>query len=115
MPALNFKKQFAALVESGKKRQSIRATRKRPFVPGDTLYLYTGMRTKNCRLLKVAVAVDVHVVAITLHKTTIDGINLEHGGLRAVAAADGFSCVSDFMEFFINTHGLPFSGQLIRW
>ena len=53
MPALNFKKQFAEKVETGEKRQTVRAKRKRAFVVGDKLYLYTGMRTKYCRKLAV--------------------------------------------------------------
>ena len=51
MPAYNFKKQFAPLVGSGEKRQTVRFPRKRQTVKGDTLYLYTGMRTSACRKL----------------------------------------------------------------
>jgi len=54
MPAYNFKERFAADVESGKKRQTIRRKRKRPTKPGDVLYLYVGMRTKRCRKLREA-------------------------------------------------------------
>lgn len=35
MPLLDFKKQFAQLVESGEKRQTIRAPRKIPILKGD--------------------------------------------------------------------------------
>ena len=51
MAALNFQKQFAPDVESGIKLQTIRAKRKNPIKEGETLYLYTGMRTKKCRKL----------------------------------------------------------------
>ena len=54
MPSLNFQERFAEMVERGEKRQTIRRVRKRPIDRSDTLYLYTGMRTKSCRLLKVA-------------------------------------------------------------
>lgn len=53
MPAFNFKKQFAQAVKNKTKRQTIRAYRKDYRNPqaGDVLYLYTGMRTKNCQKL----------------------------------------------------------------
>jgi hypothetical protein len=52
MPAYNFQKQFAPLVQSGEKRQTIRTLGKRSHAqPGNKLQLYTGMRTKQCRKL----------------------------------------------------------------
>lgn len=51
MPMFNFKKQFADSVESGEKRQTIRARRKNRPQVGQTAYLYTGARTKACRKL----------------------------------------------------------------
>ena len=60
MPALNFT-MFVDKVESGEKRQTIRAYRKdgRDPKPGDPLYLFTGMRTTACRRLVVAPGVDI--------------------------------------------------------
>ena len=49
MVAFSFKAQFADLVASGKKTQTIRQTARAK--PGDRLQLYTGMRTKKCRKL----------------------------------------------------------------
>lgn len=54
MAAINFKEEFAPDVEFGSKRQTIRKVRKNPIVAGEELKLYTGQRTKKCRLLKVA-------------------------------------------------------------
>lgn len=52
MPAYNFRKQFAPLVESGQKRQTIRTIGKRRHArAGEPLQLYTGQRTKACRKL----------------------------------------------------------------
>ncbi len=53
MVALNFKARFADDVETRRKRCSIRAPRKdgRDPKPGDSLQLYTGMRTRECRKL----------------------------------------------------------------
>jgi hypothetical protein len=64
MPALNFRPQFADLVSSGQKTQTIRQVRKCPIKVGDTLWLYTGMRTKQCRLLADAVVTDVQGIQI---------------------------------------------------
>lgn len=50
MPIINFTK-FIEKVESGEKRQTIRAVRKRPIKVGDKLYLYSGLRTKEARNL----------------------------------------------------------------
>ena len=49
MVAFNFKKAQVEEVESGKKCATIRPTKRAK--PGDTLQLYTGLRTKKARLL----------------------------------------------------------------
>ncbi len=58
MPLLNFQKQFAEKVRTGKKTQTIRATRKRPVVVGDIVILmrknvYYVILTDVCASLKV--------------------------------------------------------------
>lgn len=60
MPALNFT-MFVDAVESGDKRQTIRAYRSdgRDAKPGDPLYLFAGMRSTACRRLAVAPGVDI--------------------------------------------------------
>jgi protein gp37 len=35
--------------------------------------------------------------------------------LNALAVADGFSCWEEMRDWFLATHGLPFTGQLIHW
>lgn len=52
MPALNFTK-FISAVEDGSKPLTIRDIRKNPIRPGDVLYMFTGMRTRQCRPLKM--------------------------------------------------------------
>jgi hypothetical protein len=116
MPALNFKKQFAPLVQSGKKRQTIRATRKVPIWIGDTLYLYTEMRTKNCRRLRAVMCRDVrNIVIYKNRKTKISGVTLTLQQMNLLAMDDGFSHFKSMGDFFEQTHGLPFRGQIIRW
>jgi len=117
MPALNFQKQFAPKVESGEKLQTIRALRKdgRDPKPGDTLFLYTGMRTKACRKLKEATAIKVHDISIKDVGVFVDGESLNFKERKALALADGFSCTKDFRNFFTMTHGIPFTGKIIKW
>ena len=52
MPAYSFNKRFVPMVLDGTKRQTIRARRKNPAKVGSTLYLYSGLRTSNCKKLR---------------------------------------------------------------
>jgi len=118
MPALNFIKTMAPKVESGEKRQTIRAMRKdgRNPKPGQTLYLYTGMRTKSCRKLREDVCKTVEPICIDENKNTIIGIHsLDFDEDKIFAKADGFENVADYYSFFEKTHDLPFYGVLIKW
>jgi hypothetical protein len=120
MPLLNYRKEFAPLVESGEKRQTIRALRKRPIIKGDRLFHYTGLRTKACRKLLESdcTAAD----AITIDETGNVRINatlLYESVKESLAFDDGFRRPGheweDMLAFFEQKHGLPFTGQLIRW
>ena len=130
MPSLNFQKQFAPAVKAGIKRQTIRANGKRkPFKKGDTLYLFTGMRTRSCERLgtekcKSAVPfkiIQYDTVIATMYKIIIgegfNAVQYNHCSkeIAQLAKDDGFRSVIDFIYFFKNTHGLPFHGQLIKW
>jgi len=129
MPAFNFSARFADLVESGKKRQTIRAERKRPFKVGDRAYLYTGMRTKKCRKLGEGRVVQVLEVVIdrerlqweTPNGEVADGIEVPAPSALAddMARQDGFRDYTDMADWFEKTHGkthgLPFCGVLVRW
>jgi hypothetical protein len=125
MPALNFQQRFAPLVESGAKRQTIRAERKdgrMPATPGAPLKLYTGMRTKACRLL--AEVQCLSVLPITMRCTSDghldvavahDGDTFKMADSEAMASKDGFADAAEMLAWFEKTHGLPFSGWLITW
>ncbi|XPS85589.1 hypothetical protein Dvar_36070 [Desulfosarcina variabilis str. Montpellier] len=119
VPILNYKKQFAPLVESGEKRQTIRAMRKRPFKAGDRLYHYTGLRTKACRKLLESTCLFADRIDILPHGTVFINNWLCEGPMKNLAVADGFRREGheweDMLAFFTQTHGLPFTGQLIRW
>jgi hypothetical protein len=115
----NFQARFAPLVESGAKTQTIRKTCRAK--PGDTLYLYTGARTKACRKLGEGRCVSVVSVAIDDHGRTLVAGNIVAPMLfdptcaENFAKADGFDSYADMVEWFRKQHGLPFSGYLYRW
>ena len=111
---INFTK-FIDKILSGEKCQTIRQPRKLPIKPGDTLNLYTGLRTKDCQLLGTAVCEKIvpikievfdfgHTVFYT-HKLGIfnpadDYIKNE------ISKADGFDNYGQMECFFVNTYKL---------
>jgi hypothetical protein len=119
MPLFNFQKQFAPDVESGEKRQTIRARRKNRPQVGQTAYLYTGARTKACRKLGEEKIVRVVPVLISNDGLAIGasalGVKFEKQELDTFAKNDGFQSWESMRDWFKNTHGLPFPGDLIQW
>jgi len=117
IPSLNFKSQFAYKVESGEKRQTIRAYRKdgRDPKPRQKLYLYTGMRTKKCCKLKEVLCKATYAVIIDKETMYIDSMPLADFEKKEVAIADGFNNFEELRDFFAITHRLPFYGILIKW
>lgn len=116
MVAYNFKLQFADDVESGVKRQTIRANGKRRHArQGEALQLYTGMRTTSCRKLRDAVCVDACPIRIEENAVWTIHRSLPQADLDAFAKRDGFPDWPAMRDFFAKAHGLPFSGTLIRW
>lgn len=115
MVAYSFQARFADAVESGEKRQTIRARGKRRHAqPGDKLQLYTGMRTKACRKLRDAVCHDACSILIERDRVTTFRPQ-EFLDPEQVARLDGFSSWAEMRDWFEATHGLPFSGVMIRW
>lgn len=124
MPAYNFSKRFAPLVETGQKRQTIRKTA-RGAKRGDTAYLYTGQRTVTCRKLGEGVITEVMRIEIANDAGTGPqcAVTLPSGELRrligddllAFARADGFANTEEFVEWFADRYGLPFRGYVHQW
>lgn len=122
MAVLMFKEQFAAKVLDGTKRQTIRPRRKRPIKPGDSLSLrkWSGAayRSKQVRLID-AVCEKVQTIHIGDYTRefvfVVDGQRLIQEQWAKLARADGFNCTTDMLDWFENTHGLPFEGEIIHW
>ena len=118
MPALNYKKQFAPLIKAFIKRQTIRAKRKdgRNPHPGQTLYHFTGLRTKVCRRLAETICKSVEEITIyPAGDILIAGKRLNAKEKDKLAVDDGFHDFPDFMSFFHKEHDLPLWGLLIKW
>ena len=115
MPALNFKSDFVGAIQRGEKRQTIRKIRNRPIQLGDTLYLYTGMRTEHCQKIGKAVCESVQSIEIHNDTMSLDGADMLGWEQSQMARADGFRDVDGFRGFFERHYGLPFTGVVIRF
>lgn len=117
MVAYNFQAQFADAVESGQKRQTVRAPRKdnRHAKQGDRLQLYTGLRTKSVRKLITPdpICTLSKPLEISTSAVIIYGWGRPHPD--HFASQDGFTIFDALLSWFEGTHGLPFEGQLIKW
>lgn len=126
MVAYSFKPRFAQPILDGTKLGTIRANgRRRHARPGDALQLYVAMRTKSCRLVKRENCDSTFPIRLTMSgsgdfdSARIGDQNLNLWQMDNLAREDGFSCIRDMAEFWMQTHGkgeqLEFNGTLIRW
>src|SRR5260221_1076262 len=119
-----FKPQFAPLVQSGAKRQTIRPIPKRmPRVGGRESWRQWIGKPYRSKTLELAQVEIVYVGTIKIEMggdkemitfaiTTEKSFNLTSPD--AFVRADGFSGIDELLQWFDKTHGLPFSGILIR-
>lgn len=124
MVAYSFKPRFIDPIDSGRKRQTIRAPgRRRHAKNGDDLQLYTGMRTRACRLIGRAICATAEPVEILFNLNELRAGNLVLRGweqLDAFAQADGFTGWMEMREFWRAEHPVEFTagrfeGVLISW
>lgn len=145
MVAYSFKAMFAGQVSALTKRHTIRGDRRRHARPGESVQLYTGMRTRECRKLvdPDPICSRVRPIAILtvlsphldlIGAIVIDGRSLGSEEIERFAQADGFgiehvgdckmrrlgvpgSARFNMGQFWEETHGTPavFNGWLIDW
>ncbi len=120
MVAYSFKKQFVDPIQSGAKRQTIRADRRRHVRSGETIQIYTAMRTKQCRLVGTAICICVDPITINVQGSCItlkDRVLQPLVDLNDFARSDGFEDWPAMRRFWEANHpDQPvFSGVLIRW
>ena len=120
MPALNFQTRFAPKILAGQKPFTLRALRKDGRDPkmGQPLYLFTAMRTKQCR--KFAEKPCRFAITITLlhHRVVIPGFPhlTTFTELETFSRLDGFKHYSEFCLFHKITIGMSSKPmRLIAW
>jgi hypothetical protein len=127
MPAYSFKERFVPMILDGSKCQTIRANRKGRqghAKPGDTVYLYFGMRTKWCRKLGEGICSQIDPIKITDGGIYIAGMpdnftdmfawldGFRPEGSTFVKSEGSFELI---LRFWRQTHSLPFEGTIIHW
>lgn len=128
-----FQRRFAALVEQGKKRTTIRSKRKRPTKVGDWLslrfWLGKPYRSTQARLMIDGKAFvqckETHEFELNRNRETdeiamlIDHMRVHNPMRDQVAMEDGFKDFQEMVLWFeINHHfcaHVPFKGDLIKW
>lgn len=118
MVSFTFKAEFIPLIHSGDKFQTIRRSMR--CKPGETMHLFTGLRTKDCQRIGEAICQEVFPVMFR-ENSFHTGFNHKVSQmdnpdeLLAFAKADGFSSWEDCHQFFRNHYEFPFTGFVHRW
>ncbi|HEX3856538.1 MAG TPA: hypothetical protein VHY30_04490 [Verrucomicrobiae bacterium] len=120
MPQVGFKKQFVPKVMTEEKPFTLRALRKdgRDTKAGQTLYMFTGLRTKQCRKFaekpcRFAVTVNLSWRSILI--PTIGSLKTP-ALLESFSRLDGFESYAAFCEFHKITEGMTAKPmRLVAW
>lgn len=117
---LGFKKQFVEPILVESKGLTLRTPRKvRPKI-GETLYMYTGLRTNNCEHITSKYTLkSIQDVRLTIRKCQsfgknfnvhksykihvyVDGKLLTKKQLEVLAVLDGFASLKDWAEYWLD-------------
>lgn len=116
MGLYGFKPQFVRHILAGTKRHTIRHLRRYPDKPGNTLHLYSGLRTKKAKLIMRVRCTRIQEFTMDENHTVwIDGVVLSESETQRLARADGFSNFHEMVKFWDAEHDLPFVGQIVHW
>lgn len=118
MVSFSFQPEFVSMIESGRKIQTIRKTRRCDV--GDKMHLYTGLRTKQCKLIAVKKAVAVENVIIEPRGIIVGTppcmMLLEPAYSDLFACADGFVNFQAMRRWFVDRYQSEvFHGFVHRW
>lgn len=106
---LGFKERFAEPIKAGTKKMTIRKKRKHEPKIGERLYMYSHLRTKNCKkitdklTLKGIQLVDIGIKQmplVTEVRIMVDGRKLWPESIDEFIKADGFSDLNDFADYW---------------
>lgn len=122
MPLLGFKQFLVPMILRGDpwwKLGTIRALRKEPIKKWDVLYMYTGLRTKNCEYLGVSLCTNAYTFTMHLERfyPYISSEEFwENREIEELAIVDGFASAAEMWEWFRQNHRRE-SGifQRIEW
>lgn len=117
MVAYSFQQDFGPDILAGRKLSTIRPNGKRRHAAqGDELQLYTGMRTKSCRLLMRVPCLYSKSIEIHHWGAVIGGVGCKGENLEALARIEGFANAGNMQAWFENRYGLPaIDFTQIRW
>lgn len=119
MVAYGFQSRFIAAILAGEKRQTVRGARRRHARAGETIQLYFGLRTKQCRLIGRARCVSIDPVRLNFEPGSDPPLLIgEERPMApdAFARADGFTDFAEMGQFWRDRHGVArFTGFVIRW
>jgi hypothetical protein len=120
-----FADRFADLVRTAEKRQTVRPLpkRARDIPEAGDVFVAERWKGKPYRS-KVEEIRRGTVTRCTTFKAwrvfdtprlRVNGINLTRAEAEAFAKADGFKSALEFVQWFDETHGVPFFGMVIFW
>lgn len=120
--SVNFYPKEVAAIEGGLRRQVIRMKRRDSAVPerGDTVQLWTGLRTAGARLIRSETVERGFRVRMdfTENIVIVDGHELSRDEKTALAKGEGFENWLDMRDAFAEKAGSAhalFEGYGIRW
>jgi ASCH domain-containing protein len=125
MGLYNFKERFAPFILDGRKRHTIRATRKVRDKVGNIAHLYIGLRTKNATLLGRFPITKIEPIEILPDcpcnqehcqkpvKVKIASEELSPDECEKLARLDGFESFAEMKAFWKGR--LPFKGEIVHW
>ncbi len=124
MVAYSFQSRFEPAIISRRKIGTIRAVGKRRHArPGEQLQLYTGMRTRSCRLIGRATCEGVLTISLCFATPLVWLGHHIHGApigdLDKFARGDGFKDWDELVKFWADNHPgkrlWPWTGLWILW
>jgi hypothetical protein len=120
---LGFKKRFVEPIQKGTKIHTFRELPKRMPKPGETLHMYTGLRTKHCELIckdyKLKSLQKLLILFESYDPTVfVDGKRLTWHVRQDMYVNDGFADYVDFNAFWNwnqKDERKSFEGVIIHW
>lgn len=105
MVAYNFSPEFVDDIASRRKRQTLRPSPRAQV--GDTLQLYTGQRTKDCRKIIDEDPICIRVAPVELREDALyfDGYRQNAESAESYAQFDGFKSYAEMRAWFLKKYG----------